>query len=76
MAAVPGFSEEEAASLVDGFQSDKYLMAALLAECEEGTSVRGFGALAAPDAPPEERELATAASEIMYKYYCPQAPSS
>ena len=73
---MPGFSEEEAASLVDGFQSDKYLMAALLAECEEGTSVRGFGALAGADAPPESRAVATAAWEIMYKYYCPQAASS
>ncbi len=72
---MPGFSKEEAASLVDGFQSDKYLMAALLAECEEGTSVRGFGALAASGVP-GRREVVTAASEIMYKYYCPQAPSS
>jgi hypothetical protein len=51
-------------------------MEALLAECEDGTSVRGFGALAATDAPPESRAVATSAWEIIYKYYCPQAASS
>ena len=76
VAAVPGLSEEEAAGMVGRLQSNPDAMELLLGACEEGISVRGFGALAAPGAPPEERELATAASEIMYKYYCPQAPSS
>ena len=51
-------------------------MEALLAECEDGTSVRGFGARVATGTPPELRAAVTAAWEIIYKYYCPEAASS
>ena len=71
-------SEEEAATVVDNLQSDPVVIDLLLAECEDGTSARGFGALATAgvDFRPGRREVATAASEIMYKYYFPQAVSS
>ncbi|MEE9242955.1 MAG: hypothetical protein V3U55_02710 [Mycobacterium sp.] len=78
MAAVPGMSEEEAATVVDNLQSDPVVIDLLLAECEDGTSARGFGALATAggDFPPGRREVVASAWEVMYKYYCPDAVGS
>jgi hypothetical protein len=80
VAAVPGISEETAASVVDDVQTNPDLMEFLLDACEEGTSVRGFGgaavSLSTREVEPEVRAASTAAWEIIYKYYCPQAPSS
>jgi len=79
VAAVPGISEEAAARVVKILQSDYDLMQLFLAECEDGTSVRGFGGVAGASwgdpSDPEQRAAGIAAVEIMYKYYCPQAPS-
>ena len=77
VAAVPGMSEEQAAGMVDSVQSDSVTMEFLLAHCEEGTSVRGFGGFATAGVPwpPGRRAAATAAWEIIYKYYCPEAAS-
>ncbi len=78
VAAVPGMSEEQAARLVDNLQSKSVKMAILINECEAGTSVRGFGALATAggDFPPGRREVVASAWEVMYKYYCPDAVGS
>ncbi len=80
VAAVPGISEETAAAVVDNVQSDPTYMAGLLDACAEGTSVRGFGGAAMSTSTrvlePEVRAATTAAFEIIYKYYCPQAASS
>ena len=76
VAAVPGISEELAASMVDEVQSSSVVMDRLLAQCAKGTSARGFAARVASGTPPEFRAPVTAAWEIIYKYYCPEAASS
>ncbi len=80
VAAVPGLSEEEAAGMVGRLQSNPDAMELLLGACEEGISVRGFGALEAARNSVtrygRQREVIAAVSEIIYKYYCPDAVGS
>ncbi len=78
VAAVPGMSTKQAARMVGSLQSNSHKMARLIDECEEGTSARGFAAFATTgvDFSPRRREVAAAAWEIIYKYYCPEAASS
>ena len=78
VAAVPGISTKQAARMVGSLQSNSHKMARLIDECEEGTSARGFAAFATTgvDFSPRRREVSAAAWEIIYKYYCPEAPSS
>jgi|GEM_PF-1967812 len=76
VAAVPGISEELAASMVDEAQSTSAVIDRIVDQCAKGTSARAFGARVATGTPPELRAAVTAAWEIIYKYYCPEAASS
>ncbi len=76
VAAVPGISEELAASMVDEAQSTSAVIDRIVDQCAKGTSARAFGARVATGTPPELRAAITAAWEIIYKYYCPEAASS